>query len=234
MLCVRLLVLVCACAEATATGPDEAAPMPEPQPAAVAIPGTRVAFSEIRLEVADAAARAQVRARAEAVRARLRAGEDFAGVARAESTAASAPRGGRIGTFVVPTFDARIEAALAALAIGDVSAPVDVDGAVYLLRREPVREVVVRWAEVGWTGALGASVARTEAEALALATAAAEALRSGATPPGVDALGVDRIGPDVWSTALTEAAFSLTPGAARVVRTPQGFVVLALEGPVLP
>src|SRR5688572_16319130 len=71
---------------------------------------------------------------ARALAARARAGEDFAALARAHSTAASRDAGGDLGILHRGEMNAAVEAAAFALPVGGVSDPLPVDGGYRILR----------------------------------------------------------------------------------------------------
>ncbi len=67
--------------------------------------------------------------------ARLRAGESFASLAAAESHCSSAQRGGDLGVFGRGKMQKPFEEATFALAVGQLSAPVETDSGVHLILR---------------------------------------------------------------------------------------------------
>ena len=97
--------------------------------------GTRVLLSELVIPTPDAATRQAALTRLAQITER-RGESNFAAAARALSAAPSAPAGGRLDWIEASTLPANIRAAVLGLAPGQVSAPVDVQGAVavFLLR----------------------------------------------------------------------------------------------------
>ena len=67
--------------------------------------------------------------------ARLAAGESFADIAAAESHCSSAKRGGDLGPFGRGKMQRPFEEAAFALAVGQMSGPVDTDSGVHLILR---------------------------------------------------------------------------------------------------
>jgi len=94
----------------------------------------------IRLEAGDAGRREEALKTARELLERIRAGEDFAGLARRYSSDPSAADGGDIGFVrrgsILPALD---EAAFS-LGPGQVSDPVEAGGAVYLVKAEAFRD----------------------------------------------------------------------------------------------
>lgn len=94
----------------------------------------KVTWHEILIPAKTPAELPAARKKAESVRARLLAGEDFAKIAKAESAGATAAKGGAWETapdgYPVPG----VNAALAALAPGQVSAPIEGPRGVHLVR----------------------------------------------------------------------------------------------------
>ncbi len=86
---------------------------------------------EVNDNIGDAAALAKI----EAIKARIDAGEDFATVAKETSNDfGSAENGGDLGVVVRGTFEASIEDELYALALGNVSSPVQSESGYHLLK----------------------------------------------------------------------------------------------------
>jgi peptidyl-prolyl cis-trans isomerase SurA len=81
----------------------------------------RVRHVFVPLQDANARDEAQARARAERVLARLRAGEDFAKVAREESQGPTAKEGGDLGWYKKGGLQPELEKAAFALAVGQIS-----------------------------------------------------------------------------------------------------------------
>jgi parvulin-like peptidyl-prolyl isomerase len=79
-------------------------------------------------------------AQARALAARARAGEDFAALARAASTAASKDAGGDLGVLHRGEMNAAVEAAAFALTEGAVSDPLPVEGGFRILRATEKKE----------------------------------------------------------------------------------------------
>ena len=97
--------------------------------------GTRVLLSEIVIPAPDAAARQAALTRLSQI-AERRGESNFANAARALSAAPSAQAGGRLNWIEASELPANVRAAVLGLAPGQVSAPIDVQGAVavFLLR----------------------------------------------------------------------------------------------------
>ena len=97
--------------------------------------GTRVLLSEIVIPAADAAARQAALTRLSQI-AERRGESNFANAARALSAAPSAQAGGRLNWIEASDLPPNVRAAVLGLAPGQVSAPIDVQGAVavFLLR----------------------------------------------------------------------------------------------------
>ena len=81
--------------------------------------------------------------RARALVARARAGEDFAALARAHSTAASRDAGGDLGVLHRGEMNAAVEAAAFALPEGGVSDPLPTDGGYRIIRATEKKEASV-------------------------------------------------------------------------------------------
>jgi parvulin-like peptidyl-prolyl isomerase len=148
-----------------------------------------VAWRHIRIEGVDETARQSARE----LLARLRAGEDFAELARAHSAdPLSAGRGGVVGILQRGPRDALLKAAAFDAPFGEVLGPLDTPNGLYLLERldpaavDPaLREVTqlrARAILVSFTKAQGArsDLARTSQEAEALAHVLADRIRGGA------------------------------------------------------
>jgi len=147
-----------------------------------------VAWRHIRIEGTDDLARA----RARELLARLIAGEDFAELARAQSSdAPTAERGGVAGILARGPRDALLKAAAFEAPFGRPIGPLDTPHALYLLERLDPTAVDPSMRELAWvrsrailiafTAATGASksLARTNQEAEALAHVLAERIRAG-------------------------------------------------------
>ncbi len=130
----------------------EAEPLPSVRTATEAIAdGDRVAASHIL--IAHAAARRRpmhisrdakaARDKAERILARIRKGEDFEALARAESDCSSASKGGFLGAFGHGAMDARFEAAAYALDIGGIAGPVETPFGFHIIRRDEIEEIHV-------------------------------------------------------------------------------------------
>jgi peptidyl-prolyl cis-trans isomerase D len=190
---------------------------------------------------ADEAEVARAHEKAEALLARLRAGEDFAELARAESDdPGSKEKGGDLGTFPRGRMVAPFEEVAFALEPGALSEPVRSDFGFHLIRveerlpavsrsfeevrEELARELLSREAAIGR--------ARARADALAARLAAGEDLEAAAR---ADEIAIERSGflrrrPDGYVPGLGAApellarAFALEPGKS----APQVFEV---QGP---
>ena len=82
----------------------------------------------------------QTRELADEMVAAIRKGASFTEIARQYSVSGSASRGGDVGWAVTEKLPKSFRSALAAIKTGDVTEPVLLDGAVYILRRSGVRE----------------------------------------------------------------------------------------------
>jgi len=76
---------------------------------------------------------------AQAVIDRLNAGEDFAAVAQDASTGPSGPSGGELGWFGIGTMIPEFENAVAAMSVGDISAPVQTQFGWHVIRLNDFR-----------------------------------------------------------------------------------------------
>ncbi len=233
-----------ALAAPTSTPPESLAPLPPPP----APNGLRMLAGEIRVAWSGAAGASaavlrtpdEAEALAEAIHQQLVAGASFADLAASTSDAPSAMRGGLLGPFETPLLDPRLEAALAATPVGDVTLPVRTAAGFHVLRREPLDEPLVRWVVVGWTGAHRATVRRSREEAERLALQGADRLAAGALPSTVeaDARGADegeRVGANSWPPRALAAVHALTQGQVTTIETSGGlWVVQRLPTPLLP
>ncbi|MET0410669.1 MAG: peptidylprolyl isomerase [Polyangiaceae bacterium] len=77
----------------------------------------------------------EARQRADELLARLRAGSDFAQLARAESDSPSAARGGDLGSFSAQRMEPKFAAAAFALAAGETSAVVETPFGFHIIKR---------------------------------------------------------------------------------------------------
>jgi parvulin-like peptidyl-prolyl isomerase len=147
-----------------------------------------VAWRHIRIDGVDETARQ----RARELLARLRAGEDFAELARAHSAdASSAERGGVVGILQRGPRDALLKAAAFEAPFGQAIGPLDTPNGLYLLERldpttvdpalRELAQVRARAILISFTAARGArrDLARTNDEARALANVLAERIRGG-------------------------------------------------------
>jgi NIMA-interacting peptidyl-prolyl cis-trans isomerase 1 len=147
-----------------------------------------VAWRHIRIEGIDDVARG----RARELLARLRAGEDFGELARAQSSdTRSAERGGVVGIFERGPRDALLKAAAFEAPFGEAIGPLDTPDALYLLERldpatldpalRELSRVRARAILVSFTAATGAprTLGRTSQEAEALAHVLADRIRAG-------------------------------------------------------
>jgi parvulin-like peptidyl-prolyl isomerase len=103
----------------------------------------QVVWREIDVEIAKCRDRAEARARAEDLLARVRRGDDFAGLARAASHGATAKEGGKWETAPGGSANADINAALAALAPGQASSLIEAPGSFHIVRVDSKREAGV-------------------------------------------------------------------------------------------
>ena len=92
-------------------------------------------LSEVVLVPGQARSLEATQALAEEMVAAIRKGASFAEIARQYSIAGSASRGGNIGWVMTEKLPRSFRDALASIENGDVTAPILLDGAVYLLRR---------------------------------------------------------------------------------------------------
>ena len=101
----------------------------------------QVVWREIEIEIAKCPSRAEAKGpRRTAVVDRLRKGGDFARLARAASHGATAKQGGKWETAPGGSANPEINAALAALAPGQVSGVIEAPGSFHILRLESKRE----------------------------------------------------------------------------------------------
>lgn len=157
-------------------------------------------------------------------------GADLPALAKRLSDDPTGRHGGALGMFAPGTYTQPVEAAIAALAENAVSPVTDLGDGYAIFRRDVPDEVRVTWALWGYQGAHHSHASRSEQAALALATDAASALRSGGSLPTADqmsATGGDLIGRQQWPPDLDRAIFLLQPGAVSdPLLTPQGWMVL--------
>lgn len=146
-------VLACVRPEATDTPPSApvAAPAPAEPPAAPAAPELppgleRLAATDVRVAWRGAVGapasvtrdEAEARALADAIYRRVLAGEPIEALAREHSDDPSGPRGGHLGAWRVGLMVPEYEAALAAVPVGGVTAPVRTPFGWHVARRDPV------------------------------------------------------------------------------------------------
>jgi hypothetical protein len=99
-----------------------------------------VTWSEIEVSIAKGGGREEARRRAEAILGRLRKGEEFAKIARAESHGATAREGGRWETCLDGSAIPDINSALGRLGPGQVSEIIEAPGGFHIVRVEAKRE----------------------------------------------------------------------------------------------
>jgi hypothetical protein len=259
---VLLAALVAACSgDSPAEPPPEVpnvppvgaitAPAEPPSDALPRVPATiqtRMAASHVLVTYAGAVnalpniarSREEARARAEEVRAKVLAGEDFAGLARAYSDDSTGPRGGSVGGFMDGTMVAPFEAAVKGMPVGQISEVVESPFGYHVIRRDALAEVQARHILVTWSGAprapAGVSRSKEEAKArveeakakLASGTAWADVARSFSDGPAKDDGGeLGWLGRNQLAPALDTAVFDLDIGATSgVVESPWGFHIL--------
>lgn len=184
--------------------------------------------------------REEALARIEEVQAKLKAGADFAEMAKAYSDDSTGPRGGDLGGFDQGTMVAPFEEALKKLQPGQVSGVVETPFGFHLILRESLREVHCAHLMVAWKGAekAGAEVTRTKEEARARAEEARAAVTGGKdwavavrtwsdTPLKEDAGDLGWFGPGQLAPQLDKAAFDLDLGAvSEIIESPRGFHIL--------
>lgn len=118
----------------------------------------KVRWREIVVPATDAKGLPAARAKVLALRARLVAGEDFAAMAKSQSAGVTAANGGSWETDATATAVPAVNVALAKLAPGQVSAPIDGPKGVHLIRVDkrttagpaPFVEVQRKIAETLW------------------------------------------------------------------------------------
>jgi peptidyl-prolyl cis-trans isomerase SurA len=246
-----LLLALVACQSAPSTAPASAGPPPDapavaPEPALpaalevaspptpapdAAAPAERVAARHILVSYVGTVgtpmnvrrSEDDARRKAAALLERLRAGEDFAAMARDESDDATRARGGFLGGFSRGTMAPAFEQATFALPVGGTSEVVQTPFGFHIIRREPLDEVHVAQILVQWQGATGASVERTQQAARLRIEEAWSLLQGGAAFSEVARTHSDgaaglRGGDLGWSTrgqflpTWEEKAFALAPG----------------------
>jgi peptidyl-prolyl cis-trans isomerase SurA len=177
------------------------------------------------------------RTRAAEARARIAGGEAFAEVAKAYSDDSSGSRGGSLGGFDRGTMVAPFEAALDALAPGEVSELVETQFGYHVILREPLKEIRAKHLLVSWSGAERAppGVSRKKDDARARVDEAVGRLAAGEAWDEVvraysDGPMKDDGGDLGWfakgqlAEPLDAAAFDLDVGATSVaIETPRGF-----------
>ena len=191
--------------------------------------------------------RDEARARAEDVAAKIKAGSDFAELAKAYSDDSTGPRGGSLGGFEAGTMVAPFEAAVKTLQVGEVSGLVETPFGFHIIKREALTEIHVAHLLVSWAGAANApkGVTRTKEEARIRASeahdkaaAAAVATQDSSVWTGVvssysdsplkdDGGDLGWMAPGQMADVLDKAAFDLNIGAvSSVIETPVGFHLL--------
>ena len=224
----------------------ETPPAPLPPPT-----GERYAASHILVTHAEAVGSASrsERSREEAetlargLHERAVSGEAFAKLAREHSEGPSAPRGGRLGTFVTRTMVPEFEAAVASVEVGAIAPLIETPFGFHVIRRDAVRRARGRHILVEWRGSWRSRSERSEDEAKERAFTALEAIRGGrpfgevareySDEPVVDATGGELgwVAPGQLIPGFEDALFDLEVGEiSGVVQTPYGYhVVQRLE-----
>ncbi|TNE89176.1 MAG: hypothetical protein EP330_12110 [Deltaproteobacteria bacterium] len=245
-----LLLFILACGS-----PEPPAPPPPPAPVeAVEAPAfpepakpsdKRYAASHILVAwrgAAKAPARvereqAEAEALAKELFAKLQDGADFETLAKAHSDGPSAPRGGRLGTYLTGTMVPTFEAAVAGVEVGAYTLAESPFGW-HVIRRDPVEHVAIQHIVIGYAGAHESTATRTREEADALITeiqqrlAAGESFDAVAAEVNEDASKATAghlggFGRGQMVPAFEDAAFALAPGAtSKVVETPYGLHIL--------
>ena len=176
--------------------------------------------------------------RAQEALTRLKAGDDFAAVARDTSDDSTGPRGGDLGVFGRGAMQADFERAAFALKVGEVSGIVETPFGFHIIQREALDEVHVAHIVVQWAGLDRATTTRTKEEAHARIEEALARLDAGQDFASLAAEYSDgptgaRGGDLGWfqrgqmMPAFDAAAFSLEKGAhSGIIETPLGYHVI--------
>ena len=175
-------------------------------------------IAEIALPFA-ARGEAQSRDLARRIAAELRAGGSFAAAARRYSAAASARQGGEVGWVPQSALPPAAATALAGLAVGEVSDPVDIPGGVAILRLLETRSEAASWAtetEVTLLALSGADPSTLRARAAEAAEEAADCgeARENATAIGLEARPREATPVSALPGAVRRAISGLSVGAA--------------------
>ena len=229
-----LLLLLSAC---TSDARDPAAPAPPVAfPTAAPVPPTSGRFAASWLLVAWAGAEgssatrteAEARALASSLHNDAAHGADFAALARRSSDHPSGRRGGWLGAVEAGTLDPAIEAAIASVQPGQVGPVVRLPTGYAVVRRDPLDELHVAWAEWTWKGARGARATRSHTDARQLAADAADAWRAGEPPAGADVWTPEEVlGRLQWPVDLDARVARLRPGEiSEPLETPWGVLVV--------
>jgi len=228
--------------------PEAPAPRPSaglPEPGLAAPTDPRYAGSHILIawkgsvEAPKSVVRTEAEARVLAQRLHDRATpENFAQLARENSDGPSAPRGGRLGTWLTGTMVDDFERAVASVEPGSVGPVVRTPFGYHVVLREPVQQVHVSHILVSYAGALQSGTERSRDEALARAQDLRRALTAGesfeelarkesddTSRKAAGDLGLVARGQMV--PAFEDAAFSLEDGElSEVIESPYGFHIL--------
>jgi parvulin-like peptidyl-prolyl isomerase len=183
--------------------------------------------------------REEAQVRAQEVLTRVRAGEDFATLARQYSDDPTGPRGGFLGGFGRGVMVGPFEDAAFALPVGGTSGLVETIYGFHVIRREALEEIHVAEILVQWQGLHGSGAKRSKDEARARAEEALARIQAGEAFADVarafsDGPMATRGGDLGWLTRgqyrpdFEDAAFALEPGRnSGVVETAVGFHVIA-------
>jgi len=188
---------------------------------------------------ATAEEKAKVRKRAEEVLAKLKAGADFATLAKQYSEDASAAQGGDLGTFSRGKMVAPFEAAAFSLAPGEISDLVESQFGFHIIKvesKEPAHTQTLEEARPQIVSVLTQEKARAlasdHADAARTKVAGGEALAAVAEASGLSVAAPPPFGQNEAIVGLgrnadiTKAAFAATAGdVGPVIETPKGFVV---------
>jgi peptidyl-prolyl cis-trans isomerase SurA len=186
--------------------------------------------------------KAEALALAEALYAKIQKGADFAELARKNSDCPSGVEaGGDLGIFPAGRMTPKFSEAVQALAIGEVSKPVETPFGFHVIKRQKVEEVHARHILIMHAGSKRkpASVTRSEDEARQLIEEIAEKLKGGADfgdlarqysdcPSGKRAGGdLGTFGKGKMAPPFEKAAFALAENQiSEVVQTDFGFHVI--------
>lgn len=231
-----------ACGSGGATPPS---PATDAVPVAASAEPTEPTYAATQVVIAYAGAaqapaavtrtEAEAKALADQVWRRAKAGEPIESLARELSDAPSAGRGGIVGTWRTTTMVPAFERAVAAVKVGEVTAPFETPFGWHVVRRDAVVEIAARHLLVAYAGAWRSPSTRTKAEAQARIANAQARLDAGEdfavvarelSDDGTASVGGDlgTIARGQLVPAVEDAAFALAVGQrSGVVESPYGF-----------